>query len=138
VIAALIVGHGRHKEFDSFRWAGRPPDPHDEETFLQSKLRRDEIDDMRSLYKDLLRIRASTPALRSLDLSEVETHADDEQRTLLVKRGDTLLALNFSDESRSIDLPFGDVRWTPVIETGARIEESVLTMEAASFALLRC
>jgi maltooligosyltrehalose trehalohydrolase len=128
---------GRHKEFDSFRWAGQPPDPHDDETFLQSKLRRIELDDVRSLYKELLHIRASTPALRNLDLSAVETHADDEQRTLLVKRGDTLLALNFSDASRSIELTFGETKWIPMIETGGRIDSGALTVEAESFALLR-
>src|SRR5205823_8202978 len=33
---------GRHKEFDAFRWSGQPPDPHEDETFLQSKPRRNE------------------------------------------------------------------------------------------------
>ena len=128
---------GRHKEFASFRWAGEPPDPHDEQTFLQSKLRREEIDGIRALYKELLRLRASIPALRTLDMSEVETQADDEQRTLLVKRGDTLLGFNFDEVAHEIALPFGDVAWTSMIESSARVEGNVLRMEGVSFALLR-
>jgi maltooligosyltrehalose trehalohydrolase len=126
---------GRHKEFDSFRWAGQPPDPHDVGTFLRSKLRREEVDDVRSLYKELLQLRASTPALRTLDLDAVETHADDEQRTLLIKRGDVLIAFNFSDELRVIALPFGDAAWSAMMETGGRVEGNALAMPAESFAL---
>jgi maltooligosyltrehalose trehalohydrolase len=128
---------GRHKEFASFRWAGQPPDPHDEKTFLESKLGREELEGVRALYKELLRLRASIPALHVLDLNEVETQADDEQRTLLVKRGDTLLALNFDEAPHAIVLPFGDAEWTSMIETSARVEGNVLRMEGESFALLR-
>jgi maltooligosyltrehalose trehalohydrolase len=126
---------GRHKEFDSFRWAGQPPDPHDVETFLRSKLRREELNDVRSLYKELLRLRATTPALRTVDLGAVETHADDEQRTLLIKRGDVLIAFNFSDAPRVIALPFGDAAWRAMIETGVRVDWNALAMPAKSFAL---
>ncbi|MEA2240443.1 MAG: maltooligosyltrehalose trehalohydrolase [Thermoanaerobaculia bacterium] len=126
---------GRHKEFDSFRWAGEPPDPHDAETFLRSKLRREELDGIRALYKELLRLRASTPALRTLDLDAVETHADDEERTLLIKRGDVLIAFNFSDARRAIELPFGDVAWSAMIETGGRVEGNAISMPAQSFAV---
>ena len=82
-------------------------------------------------------LRASTPALRELDLDAVETHADDEQRTLLIKRRSTLLAFNFSDESRSIELPFGDAIWTPMIETDASVIGTVLAMPRESFALFQ-
>jgi len=44
-----------------------------------------------------------TPALRSLDMSAVETIADDEQRTLVVRRGDVAIAFNFSDQPRIVD-----------------------------------
>ncbi len=129
------VRKGRHEEFDDFDWDGQPPAPHDEETFLRSKLRRESIADLRALYKELLRLRAEAPALRTLDLDAVETHADDEQRTLVVKRGDTLLAFNFSDEPRMIELPLGDAGWRTMIDTGARVEGNRLMMAAVSFGL---
>jgi maltooligosyltrehalose trehalohydrolase len=131
------VRRGRHKEFERFQWSEEPPDPHDIETFLRSKLRRKPLDEIRALYKDLLHLRATTPALRELDLDAVETHADDEQRTLLIKRRNTLLAFNFSDALRSIDLPFGDKAWTAMIETGVAVSGNVLTMPPESFALFQ-
>jgi maltooligosyltrehalose trehalohydrolase len=130
------VRKGRLEEFDDFDWHGEPPDPHDEETFNRSKLSRIELDGLRNLYRELLRLRREIPALRSLDLDAVETHADDEGRTLLVKRGDTLLALNFSDEMQTISLPF-EGRWTTILETGGRMEGGRVVVGRESFALFR-
>ncbi len=131
------VRRGRHKEFERFQWSEEPPDPHDIDTFLRSKLRRKPLDEIRALYKELLHLRASTPALRELDLDAVETHAGDEQRTLLIKRRNTLLAFNFSDAPRVIVLPFVDTIWTPMIETGVDVNGNVLTMPPESFALFQ-
>jgi maltooligosyltrehalose trehalohydrolase len=130
------VRKGRLEEFDDFDWHGEPPDPHDEGTFNRSKLSRIELEGVRDLYRELLRLRREIPALRSLDLDAVETHADDERRTLLIKRGDTLLALNFSDEAQTIELPF-EGRWTSMLETGGRVEGGRVVVGRESFALLR-
>jgi len=107
------VRKGRRAEFDRFDWNDEPPDPHDEATFNRSKLSRVELDELRNLYRELLRLRREIPSLRSLDLDAVETHADDESRTLLIKRGDTLLAMNFSEKAQTIALPF-EGEWTPI------------------------
>ncbi|MBV8544429.1 MAG: malto-oligosyltrehalose trehalohydrolase [Acidobacteria bacterium] len=128
------VRKGRAEEFDDFEWEGEPPDPHDEETFQRSKLTRIELDDLRSLYRDLLRLRREIPALRSLDLDAVETRADDEQRTLLLQRGDTLLAFNFSDREQEIALSGS---WTVVIDCGARLALDHISLQPEAFALLR-
>jgi maltooligosyltrehalose trehalohydrolase len=130
------VRKGRLEEFDDFEWKGEPPDPHDEGTFQRSKLSRIELEGLRDLYRDLLRLRREIPALRSLDLDAVETHADDERRTLLVKRGDTLLVLNFNDIAQTVELPF-DGRWTVMIETGGRVEGGSVVVGEESFALFR-
>jgi maltooligosyltrehalose trehalohydrolase len=131
------VRRGRHKEFERFQWSEEPPDPHDIETFLRSKLRREPLDEIHALYKELLQLRASTPALGELDLDTVETHADDEQRTLLIKRRNTLLAFNFSDASRLVEVPFGDTTWTAIIETSVEVNGNVLTMPPESFGLFQ-
>lgn len=139
---ALIeaVREGRREEFDDFLWLGEAPDPHDEETFRRSKLdwslREREAHAARwELYRTLLALRRETPALRKLDLSAVETHADDERRLLLVRRGDVLLAFNFGEERRNVTLPFGDAQWRPLLETGARIENAEITLPAFSFGI---
>jgi maltooligosyltrehalose trehalohydrolase len=130
------VRKGRREEFDDFDWAGEPPDPHAEETFNRSKLSRQEQDGLRALYRELLRLRRETPALRSLDLDAVKTQADDERATLLVKRGDTLVALNFSDREQTIALPFRGT-WTAILEMSATISPKQLVINAESFAIFR-
>ena len=140
------VRKGRAEEFDDFAWEGEPPDPHDENTFLRSKLnwdalQRDEHQSLRRLYRELFAIRRDTPALRKLDLSCVETHADDERRVLLVRRwadGDqVLLAFSFADKAQTIDIPFAAAEWTAMLDTGAKIEGARITLPPASFAVFR-
>jgi maltooligosyltrehalose trehalohydrolase len=101
------VRKGRLEEFDDFEWVGEAPDPHDEATFQRSKLTWNGDDSLRCFYADLLRLRRETPALRSLDLDNVEVHADDDRRVLLVRRGDVFIAFNFSEREQTIALPGG-------------------------------
>ena len=136
------VRRGRLEEFDDFIWKGEPPDPHDAETFRRSKLdwtlmAREEHRSLRDLYRDLLRLRRETPALHSLDLQSVEVEAHDEQGTLVVRRfqgeSHALLALNFSDEQRTISLP--PAAWRLALERGATAETSRVVLEPAGFAV---
>jgi maltooligosyltrehalose trehalohydrolase len=138
------VRKGRREEFDDFIWAGEPPDPHAEETFHRSKLNwalreREEHASMWRFYQHLLQLRRDTPALRELDLGLVETHADDEKRVLLMRRGSgteqVLIAFNFSDKAQSVELPWPDASWNALIDTGAKIAASAVTVPPQSFAL---
>ena len=131
------VRKGRMEEFDDFAWQGEVPDPHAEETFRRSKLQWSLLDEerhrrLRDLYRELFRIRRETPSLRALDLSAVETQADDEQRTLVVRRGDCVIAFNFSEEERELSLA-GKL----LIESGAKLDGEHLLLQPAAFALLR-
>jgi len=137
---ALIeaVRKGRREEFDDFVWEGEPPDPHDQETFRRSKLNwslreREKHASMLAFYRTLLALRRETPALRNLDLSAVETHADDERGLLFVQRQNVLLAFNFSEGAHTGTLPFGTVTWRPLIETSAAIEGGQITLPPSSF-----
>jgi hypothetical protein len=53
---------------------------------------------------------------------------------LLVRRGNTLLALNFSEETRSVTSPFGG-SWQPLLDTSATIDGDTITLPPSSFAL---
>jgi maltooligosyltrehalose trehalohydrolase len=117
------VRKGRLEEFDDFDWAGDPPDPHAEETFTGSKLDwslldRHEHASLRDVYRELLRLRRETPSLRTLDLDAVQVVADDEQRTLLVRRGEVRMAFNFSDRAVVLEgktlPPYGFAFLTPL------------------------
>ncbi|HEX3108217.1 MAG TPA: DUF3459 domain-containing protein, partial [Thermoanaerobaculia bacterium] len=134
------VRRGRIEEFDDFAWEGEPPDPHDEQTFERSKLRweslgREEHQMILSLYRQLLRLRRETPALRTLDLSRVETHVDENRRVLLVRRDTVLIAFHFGEKAATVEIPFAPARWKAMIDTGAKIEGGRITLPPNSFAL---
>jgi maltooligosyltrehalose trehalohydrolase len=97
------VRRGRRDEFEEFEWHGQAPDPHAEETFQRSKLTWKEDPAVRDFYRQLLRLRRETPALRSLDLSAVHASADDERGVLVIRRGEVTLAFNFSDTTQTIE-----------------------------------
>lgn len=135
------VRRGRREEFEQFRWAGEIPDPQDEATFLRSKLNRSLLEEeqhasLYRLYRELLRLRRETPALRSLDLDAVEVVADDTHCTLLIRRGNVLIAQNFSDSIRVIPLPWTG-RWQEIIDSGANVKSDMITLPALAFAVAR-
>jgi maltooligosyltrehalose trehalohydrolase len=130
------VRRGRREEFDDFDWQGEAPDPHDEETFQRSKLSWEEDVGLRRFYADLLRLRRETPSLRSHDLREVEAVGDDQRRVVLVRRGETLTAFNFGDETQTLDLPFPPAPWRPLMETGAGVEGNRITLPPMGFAVM--
>jgi maltooligosyltrehalose trehalohydrolase len=132
------VRRGRAEEFDDFEWHGEPPDPHDEETFSRSKLNwdlltRQEHVALRDLYAALLKLRRTTPSLRSLDLGSVSTYPDDEKGSLVVRRGEVLIAFNFAEEARKVGLPFGG---KPLMESGTVVDGTTLTLPGHTFAVL--
>jgi maltooligosyltrehalose trehalohydrolase len=133
------VRKGRREEFDDFTWEGEPPDPHDEETFHRSKLTRDGDQSIRTLYKELFRLRREHPALRSLDLSAVEVHADDDRKVLFVSRSarkeKVMLAFNFSDEAQTLDFPFAKAKWKVIFGTEAAIDGGSAKLPPVSFAI---
>jgi hypothetical protein len=83
-------------------------------------------------------LRRDTPALRQLDLSSVETHADDAASVLLVRRGSgreqVLVAFNFSDGEQTASLPGEDSTWRLLLEGGGRIDgKGRITLPPAAF-----
>jgi len=92
---AEATREGRKREFESFAaFSGRGvPDPQDPETFARSKLRPEEGDqELVDFYRRLLALRRRLPRAVSVE-------ADDEARTLRIRRGDVELLLDFSDRS---------------------------------------
>jgi maltooligosyltrehalose trehalohydrolase len=139
------VRKGRREEFAEFEWEGEPPDPHAVETFERSKLKwtsleREEHQMIRALYRALLSIRRESPALRTLDLARVETHADDTRHTLLIRRWtddeQVLIGFNFGEKAATVELPY-DAPWKSMLDTGAMVERGRITMPPFSFALFR-
>jgi maltooligosyltrehalose trehalohydrolase len=141
------VRRGRREEFQDFEWEGEAPDPHDEATFLRSKLNwdlmeRDEHASIRRLFRELLRLRRETPALHRLDLGALEIHAEDERRLLLVHRSTegshALIGFNFGPKTQTIAIPFEGEGWRMLIDTGGRIDAGGVTLPPNSFGLWSC
>jgi maltooligosyltrehalose trehalohydrolase len=112
---ADAVREGRRREFASFGWKGEVPDPLDPATFERSRLdwaRRSRAphDGILALYRDLLSLRRSEPALRP-GAAEIETRVDPSagwvQLRLAPVRGggaELLAVFNFT-EGDSVSVP---------------------------------
>ena len=115
---AAIVNKGRKEEFSYFNWQGEPPDPRLEETFTNSQLQwefleQDPHKSMHDYYKKLLALRKSEPALRNTDRSKTRAEADEANKLLRLQRWSDEQHLdcimNFSDTQQFIQWPDGKI-----------------------------
>ncbi len=119
------VREGRKNEFSSFAWGGEPPDPAAVETFGMSRVRGiipgdEEREAMHRLYRDLLKVRSSHPALGTPAVGRPDLRAEADGRIVMVhrkeKNAESVLFLNFGEHATGI-LPAGSNSWMPRIDT---------------------
>jgi maltooligosyltrehalose trehalohydrolase len=112
---ADAVRIGRARELESFGWDARVPDPQADATFARSKLDRAQLEhapwhrQLLAMYRDLLHLRLTEPALRPGD-ARVHVTSDAElgwiTLSLTPPSGRPLCAaFNLSAEERPIPLP---------------------------------
>ncbi len=120
------VRAGRREEFAAFGWAGDPPDPQDEQTFLRSKLHRETRREghhrvLWDLYRELLLLRRERPSLANLSKADVTAWPDEQTGVLVVLRWseseETLLLFHFDDELAEVDIPFLGAPWRRVLDS---------------------
>jgi maltooligosyltrehalose trehalohydrolase len=106
------TSEGRAKEFAGMGFdLGQVPDPQDPATFERSKLDWGELDEpahrrMLTLYRQLLQIRRSVPALTDPRFENVRVEHDQQQRWIVVHRGPSVvIAANLADSA--VTLPIG-------------------------------
>jgi len=117
---ARAVSQGRQEEFADFGWEpGQVPDPQDPESFAISKLDWSERDRdphaaLLSWYRDLLALRAATPALRDADRAAVRVTHDADAGWILVERGPVSVVANLGATPAEIVVD-GETRlaWPP-------------------------
>jgi len=123
---ALVEGvrRGRAEEFREFFATGTPVDPQAESTFLASKIRPDssaESAAITRIYKRLLELRRSVPALGALDKRHTWARAHDARKRLIIRRehgpSKALLFFNFADEEQRLTMPAEKSRWNIVLHT---------------------
>jgi len=121
---ARAVSEGRREEFAGFGWEpGQVPDPQDPDTFEVSKLNWRERDQephagVLAWYRDLLALRAATPALRDADRSGVSVTHDPDAGWILVERGPISVAANLGADPVTVGAD-GDpyLAWPPGLGT---------------------
>jgi maltooligosyltrehalose trehalohydrolase len=84
------VTRGRRAEFAAFAWKGEVPDPQAESTFQRSKVGRPPEQGPRralyELYRELLRLRRTHPALAPRDNERLDVHVLGQQHCLSARR----------------------------------------------------
>jgi maltooligosyltrehalose trehalohydrolase len=140
---AEAVRTGRRREFADHGWAEADvPDPMSPDTVANSRLRWAELSDsphaeLFETYRTLLAARRELPELADPRLPGFAVTCSEEQRWLVLHRGDLRLVCNLGAESRTVplDRPAGVILLAS--SSQARIGEPGLDLPGESFALLR-
>ncbi|MDN3934930.1 malto-oligosyltrehalose trehalohydrolase [Arthrobacter sp. YD4] len=104
------TAEGRIKEFERMGWdPDVVPDPQDPETFTRSKLNWAEASEgdharLLDLYRELIALRRSTPDLTDGGFADTAVDFSQDEGWLLLRRGGTEVALNFSAEARTVSV----------------------------------
>lgn len=149
-----LVREGRKREFAAFMAQGEPADPYADETFQRSKLNHALADqgkhrELRELYRMLIHLRKTLPALELLSKEHTAVHTFEEERIMLLHRWcgrDHAVALfNFGGAEAHLPLPLGKGTWQKLTDSDlgqsafpTEISSSgkvALTLPAESFAL---
>ncbi len=109
------TAEGRIKEFERMGWdPAVVPDPQDPATFTRSKLDWAEAsagDHARllELYRALIALRRTTPDLTEPGFEDTAVRFSEDEGWLLLRRGSTEVAMNFSAEARQLPVCGGTV-----------------------------
>ncbi len=100
-----VTAEGRITEFERMGWdTAEVPDPQDPATFERSKLDWSELAAGRharllGVYRELAALRRALPELTDPAFPSLTATADEPTRVLTLRRGELLIAVNFSDVS---------------------------------------
>ncbi|MDQ1495661.1 MAG: maltooligosyltrehalose trehalohydrolase [Actinomycetota bacterium] len=136
---AAAVSNGRREEFKAFGW--RPddvPDPQDPQTFRRSILNWDERKspphaDLLAWHRDLIELRRARPGLRDGRFDDQDVDVDEVRRLVVVTRPSTVIAVNLSPQSQTLDV---DARSVLLASADAELRDTTLTLAPESVAIL--
>jgi maltooligosyltrehalose trehalohydrolase len=103
---------GRREEFAAFGWdPEQVPDPQAVETFERSRLDWSELDKedhaaLLAWHRRLIQLRRAAPALADGDLAAVQVAYDEDERWLVVRRGDLVVVVNLAEAEQRV--PVGE------------------------------
>lgn len=129
------VRKGRKEEFKDFNTNGESPDPQDEKTFNDSKLKwhlRTEGQHVILLnwYKELIRLRKGIPALLNYNKNDIRAHIIDQSGLILLRcapggTNPVVCLFNFSEKERDVSIPFSGKRWVKILDSSDALYQPV-------------
>ncbi len=120
------VRKGRAKEFESFKWAGEPPDPQDEKTFLLCKLRHELKKNgsrkiLLDFHRKLMELRKKIDSLSLLSKKNMNVHVCEKERIMLVHRwspiDEAFCVYRFGADSTEAKLSIPKGRWEKILDS---------------------
>jgi maltooligosyltrehalose trehalohydrolase len=139
---ARLVSEGRKNEFAAFGWDPTSiPDPEKRETFEQSKLKWDEVNEgehaeMLGWYRELIRLRRSTACLNDGEPGRTHVSCNEEQKWLSMERGHIRVVCNLGEAERTFPLT-EECEVVLASGEGVYIENAVLSLPPDSVAIMR-
>jgi maltooligosyltrehalose trehalohydrolase len=137
------VRRGRQKEFAAFGWNPDDiPDPQAEQTFLDSKLNWDEMDQdphasMIEWHRSLIRLRRSLPELTDGRMGQIRVHFEEQSGCLIMHRGRVSVACNFGSTAQNQQN--SEFRKKEIVlssEPGIRLEDDRIHLPSDSVAIM--
>jgi len=138
---AKAVREGRQREFAAFGWdPNEIPDPEKLETFEQSKLNWNEIEqdshgEMLDWYRRLIDLRRRSASLNDGDMRRVSVEFDEKEHWLTMNRGQVRVLCNLGDKPAELENPAG----LPLIlasDTNISIKDKMVVLPPGSLAIL--
>jgi maltooligosyltrehalose trehalohydrolase len=122
------VRQGRMQEFAAFAWEGTVPDPHDEQTFLNSRVRPDVRHvgtqrQLRELYRHLIALRKRWGGNVEQRLNATETQYLPEHEVVWMRRrtesAEVLVVYNFSAQLQHPVIHMGAAQWSCEVDSAS-------------------
>jgi maltooligosyltrehalose trehalohydrolase len=119
------TAEGRKREFAEHGWdSDDVPNPQDPQTFERSKLDWTELDAqpqarILACYRDLIALRAARPEITDPWLTDLRVDYDEEQRWIVLHRGDLRVACNLAAEPATVPVGGTPVLWWEPVTSDA-------------------
>jgi maltooligosyltrehalose trehalohydrolase len=126
------VRKGRREEFLSFKWKYDVPDPQSEQTYLNSKLNWELINEeqhkvLLNFYKYLIKIRKVNKALYSFERKNFEMIGTGKEKIVILSRwwkeNKITAIINFNQETVTTKVPFSAGKWKKILDSADKMWE---------------
>ncbi len=139
---AEAVRQGRRSEFAPFGWdPAEVPDPQDPATFERSTLdwsepKREPHAGMLDWYRQLIALRHQRPELTDGRLDAVVADCDEDERWLVMRRGQTLVVANFATYRQAVPVDVTPTGMLLASRHGWELRDGEVELDGASVAIL--